>query len=241
LWGLTFGSVVEWNMDVGSGRCIRAKIARLISIVFLLPCLLLVDFRAASGAEPAPKGLYHASVVNGDILGSAFMISDGMVVTNAHVVVGRRAGQKIKLISPSGKRFTARVEAVSKQMDLAILSVPNNTLRVVPAVGRHAQRGARVSAVGIVADSGNPGQRYTVQGIVSSEARELAPFGRGVIANMPHVRKGFSGGPVFDGNGGFVGMVAALRPAQVSPSGNREAFILLAADIHAEIARLTIR
>jgi S1-C subfamily serine protease len=51
---------------------------------------------------------------------------------------------------------------------------------------------------------------------------------------MPGIRQGFSGGPVFDGGGDLVGMVAALRP---KGSGS-DAFILTADAVRAEARRL---
>lgn len=225
----------------GAGRTIRATCARITLFVVVLVWVCLADMHPAYAAEPPPKGAYHASVVNGDILGSAFMIEDGLVVTNAHVVTGRRVGQKITLIVPSGRRISARIRAVSTQMDLAILSVSDKTLPTVPQTPQHIRRGTQVVAVGIVAHHSNPNRRHMIRGIVASGTRALAPFGRGVIARMPAVQRGFSGGPVFDTRGRLVGMVSALRPARASPSGKREAFILSAADIRTEVKRLMPR
>lgn len=225
-------------MVFGTDRVRRLLTASVTAIVLALSAFLSFGAAPASAAEPSPKRAYHASVLNGGIVGSAFMISDGVVVTNAHVVAGRRAGDKVTLIAPSGRRLAARVRAVSTQMDLAILSAPAQHLTVAPPARPQTRRGAQIIAIGIVARSGRPGKRLVIRGTVSSDKRALKPYGRGVIARMPLVQKGFSGGPVFDTEGNLVGMVAALRSAHRSPSGGREAFILTAADINAEVRRL---
>lgn len=228
-------------MNLALSRGVRALCGRITFclVAFLIAAQFCISMVQA--AEPPPKQAYHVSVLNGSIVGSAFMIDAGLMVTNAHVVAGRRIGDRIALLAPTGRQVTARLQAVSTQMDLAVLSVDGTPTPVVPHSPRHMVRGAQVVAVGIVARSGNPRQRHIIRGIVSSATHSLEPFGPGVIARMPSVQKGFSGGPVFDQNGDLVGMIAALRSEQASPSGRREAFILLAAEIRAEIARLVGR
>lgn len=226
-------------LNLGGGACpVRAR-----TWVFgvALAFFLCLGLHPGHGAEPATKRVYHASVLNGAILGSAFMITDGLVVTNAHVLAGRPTGDTVTLIAPSGRRVTAHIEAVSTQMDLAVMTLKGRHLPVVPPPSKRTTRGSAIVAVGIVASHGRPRQRVLIGGVVSSDNHALEPFGRGIIARMPLVQRGFSGGPVFDRQGGLVGMVAALRPAGVSPSGEREAFILTAADITAEVGRLMAR
>jgi S1-C subfamily serine protease len=186
---------------------------------------------ARIGSRPAPLD-YHATVLIGRVRGSSFAISDGVAVTNAHVLNGRRRGQRVRLVA-GGKRVDAVVLAVSDRMDLALLRVGDGFLPVATGAGR-AGPGGSVVAAGVVARSNGPGKRMTVNGRVSSGRKHLAPFGTGVIAEMPGIRRGFSGGPVFDGGGQLVGMVAALRP---KGSGN-DAFILTADAVRAEARRL---
>lgn len=82
---------------------------------------------------------------------------------------------------------------------------------------------------------------------------DASPFGPGVIARLPGVRPGFSGGPVLDDAGRLVGMIAAIRPAAQGearaaahlvrvyrPAGTDEALILPAEVIRAEAARLEL-
>ncbi|MBW4707475.1 serine protease [Roseobacter sp. YSTF-M11] len=206
------------------------------SAVFVLACSQPVDT-----AEPPRSLSYHATLFNGAIVGSAFMIADGLAITNAHVVKGRAPGDTVILSTRGKHRVAVQVLAVSQRIDLAILAVREGVLPITPAGPARAQRGEPVYAVGIVANSANPRRRLIIQGTVASDRRSLAPFGRGVIATMPDIRRGFSGGPVFDRSGQLVGMVTALRDSEQANGRTREAFILSAEEIRAEIGRLVAR
>lgn len=201
-------------------------------------CATLIMTHAAAALEPQRSSQYHATLLNGGIIGSAFMIADGVVVTNAHVVSGRKPGDRVILASSGRAEQSARIVAISTRMDLAVLSIASGALPVVPGAHASQRRGVTVYAVGVAANSQNPRQKYVVAGTVLSDRKAIAPFGWGVIATMPHIKRGFSGGPVFDEDGALVGMVAALRMASTSGAQGREAFILSARDIRAEVRRL---
>lgn len=203
-----------------------------------LSCATIIMTHAASALEPQRTSQYHATLLNGAIIGSAFMINDGVVVTNAHVVSGRKPGDHVILSSQGRAEQSARIVAISTRMDLAILSVASGALPVVPHRPFAQKKGASVYAVGVAANSQNPRQKYVIAGKVLSGRQAIAPFGWGVIATMPHIKRGFSGGPVFNEDGTLVGMVAALRTASASGTHGREAFILSVEDIRAEVRRL---
>ncbi|WP_299916072.1 serine protease [uncultured Roseobacter sp.] len=224
-------------MFFGDYSCVAARVLAFARQVMLVALLLFALGRGAEAAEPPRSLSYHATLLNGAITGSAFMIADGVAVTNAHVLGRRGIGEVVTLLAPGKPRGTARILAISPRMDLAILSIDPDLLPVAPAGRARDARGDPIYAVGIVAD-GNPRRRLVISGTVASERRTLAPFGRGVIASMPRVKRGFSGGPVFDRNGQLVGMVAALREGREDNRRTREAFILSADAIRAEVGRL---
>ncbi len=207
-------------------------------IIATVLAIILAFSTAAADVRPSPLD-YHATVVNGALTGSSFMIDEGIVVTNAHVLNGRRRGATVKLVVPGarGRRANAVVIAVSHRMDLALLRVSDDFLPVAPAGAARDGLGGALVAAGIVPRATGAGRRMTVAGRVSSGKRTVAPFGPGVIARMPGIRRGFSGGPVFDADGRLFGMVAALRPGPGSEIGN-DAFILTADEIRAEARRL---
>jgi S1-C subfamily serine protease len=234
----------------GGAGPVRRLRARLVAGAILAAAALgAAGPGAAGGGDPLrPAGgalAYHATVVNGAVTGSSFQIADGLALTNAHVVRPAGPGDEVTLMlggPGDGRRARARILAVSARMDLAVLAVAPGLLPVAPVADAPAGRGSAVRAAGVVAGAGGPGARMELDGRIDSGAMLVAAFGPGVIATMPGIRRGFSGGPVFDGAGRLVGMVAALRPDPGAPGGaggaGREAFILTADAIRAEAARL---
>lgn len=202
----------------------------------------------ADGAEREPPLAYHATVTSGRITGSAFKIAEGIGVTNAHVLNGARPGAEVSVRIGAGREretWRARILAVSPVMDLALIALPAGILPVVPAADPPVARGLAVTAAGVIAEARGPGPRMELQGTVLSGPVRIDPFGKGFVVALPGVRRGFSGGPVLDPQGRLVGMIAALRPdpgpirgAAGAPLAGREAFVLAAPLIRAEVARL---
>jgi S1-C subfamily serine protease len=221
--------------------------AGIVAAGFVAPIVAPVGPAAAEGRLRAGPLAYHATIVNGPITGSGFLIADGIAITNAHVIAETRPGAQVRLIASngSGREAVGRVLAVSRRMDIALVRVPPGFLPVAPAADAPLRRGRSLRAAGVIAQGSGPGPRLELDGAIASEPLLLPPYGPGFIASMPGVRRGFSGGPVFDGDGRLAGMIAALRPAPggaVSATGapltGVEAFVLGAPVIRAEAARL---
>jgi S1-C subfamily serine protease len=199
---------------------------------------------------------HHATVLNGRIMGSAFEIAEGLAVTNAHVVRGLGPGATVRLLASGRGNVHAigQVLAVSPRMDLALLAVPPEFLPSVAATNAPRSAGLAVVAAGMDATvPGRPGPRLELKGRVVAPRADLPAFGPGLVARVPGVRPGFSGGPMLDVRGALVGMVTAIRPgpravAPVATSGfaptrasvatAEEAFVLRAAEVRAEVRRL---
>lgn len=196
-------------------------------------------WNAVQARAPTRALDYHATLLNGGIVGSAFLIDARLGVTNAHVLRGLRPGDGARLLIAGREEAVARVIAISRRMDLALIEVPDGLLPVVPEGPPGIAAGARVMAAGVDAGGpGWPGERREARGSVISAWSDIPAYGPGLVLLLPDARPGFSGGPLLDGSGRLVGMVTALRPGQGGRAGRTEAFALRAAEMRAEVARL---
>ena len=101
----------------------------------MLAALLAAGPAAGVRAEGRWRPLdHHAVVMNGELVGSAFLLDDGLAVTNRHVARGLRPGGTVVLLASGagGGRAAGRLIAVSPRMDLALIEVPAG---FIPAVG----------------------------------------------------------------------------------------------------------
>ena len=164
---------------------------------------------AQDGAEQAPDGfatvLAELAGEPGRIWrGSAVAIDACHALTDGHVVqYGATTGHFVTLRRADGARATATIESVSRQMDLAILTFPSGFLSPVQTRLSPVRWMERLEATGTVG-----GRADTVSGRVTVAAADLRPYGPGFYTSLP-VRPGFSGGPVWDADGQWVGVTAA--------------------------------
>ncbi|MCA1834635.1 MAG: trypsin-like peptidase domain-containing protein [Actinobacteria bacterium] len=152
-------------------------------------------------------------------VGTGFVVrSDGVVVTNYHVVEG---AQRITVITqgPDVQRYEARVIGGDASADLAVLKIPAQGLPTV-ALGHSSQLqlGQRVVAIGYaLALAGGP---TVTSGIVSALGRSITvpdenyrPEGRrtypNVIQTDAAINPGNSGGPLVNLRGQVVGIDTA--------------------------------
>ncbi len=128
---------------------------------------------------------------------------DGLIITNAHVVRGRRG---LHVTLPDKRTLPARLLAHDDQHDLAALSIDATGLPTIE-VGdsRLLKAGQWVMAIGH--PWGIAGA--VTAGIVIGEGAqlpEMAASGREWIAVSLHMRPGHSGGPLVDIDGRLVGI-----------------------------------
>jgi S1-C subfamily serine protease len=204
----------------------------------------------AAGVPAAEESslAYHAVVRNGGVMGSGFLIGEGLAVTNRHVVAGLRPGGAVWLFA-GGRSVAARLAAVSPHMDLAVLRLAPGFLPVVAGEDAPGRAGEAARAACVDASGGpEAGSRLELRGAVLTTGAELATFGPGLIVALPGARPGCSGGPLLDAGARLLGMVTAIRPASgtADPAAGgaggeapaMEAFALGAPAIRAEVARL---
>jgi hypothetical protein len=135
-------------------------------------------------------------------LGSGFVLRDGLVVTNRHVIAGASSGY-CKLVGKSAKYEISGTAAVDEAHDLAILAVQGlKAPRLVLGDSNQVAVGDEVYAVG------NPeGLEGTFsQGIVSA----IRHIGSDTVLQMTApISPGSSGGPILDASGKVVGIAVA--------------------------------
>ncbi len=151
----------------------------------------------SSAVEDVRRSLVEIHNGHGGAGAGTIWRSDGLIITNAHVVRGRR-GLKVTL--------PARLLAHDDQHDLAALSVDATGLPTIQAGdSRLLKAGQWVMAIG---------HPYGVAGAVTAgivigegaQLPEMAASGREWIAVSLHMRPGHSGGPLVDINGKLVGI-----------------------------------
>jgi S1-C subfamily serine protease len=171
----------------------------------------------ASGLDPQVESTVIASTVKvmGEACrriqeGSGFVISENVVVTNAHVVAGE---DEVDVIRPDGKRLQASVAVFDAKRDLAVLRIEKLGM---PSLGRaNAERGVTGAVFG------HPGGQETVRAAPARISDEVTADGqdiygadtqRQVFILAANLRPGDSGGPLVDTQGKVVGVAFAIAP-----------------------------
>jgi serine protease Do len=156
-------------------------------------------------------GNNSADQQNSAALGSGFLIrSDGLIVTNRHVVVGARL---VRVRLTDGREFPARILGADAVTDIALLKVDAANLPVLQLGSSSA-----VAVGDAVIAIGNPfglGQSVSA-GIVSARGRTLEddPY-IDFLQTDAAINRGNSGGPLLAVDGTVVGVTSAI----FSPSG----------------------
>src|SRR5690606_35815551 len=141
-------------------------------------------------------------------LGSGFIVDNGKVVTNLHVIEGAKYGS-VFINGSSTKHKIEGYYAIDKKNDLVILSVPSLTGTALP-LGNSAtpEVGEKIYAIG------NPkGLSGTISEGIVSGIRTLDE--QNLIQITAPISPGSSGDPVINNNGQVVGVaVGTLTSGQ---------------------------
>jgi serine protease Do len=154
-------------------------------------------------------------------LGSGFITrTDGIIVTNAHVVIG---ATRISVALADGTTFPARLLGADTLNDLAVLKIDGRQLPVVK-LGNSADLVVGEWAIAI----GNPfgfvignSEPSVTAGVISATGRNLAvrAEGPGIYVDMiqtdASINPGNSGGPLVNADGEVIGVNSSIY----SPSG----------------------
>ena len=159
---------------------------------------------SGGGGPSADQGATEA-------LGSGFLIrSDGLIVTNRHVVVGART---VRVRLTDGREFAARILGADGVTDIALLKIDATGL---PALRLGASNAVAVGdAVIAIGDPYGLGQSVSA-GIISARGRTLEddPY-IDFLQTDAAINRGNSGGPLLSLDGTVVGVTSVI----FSPSG----------------------
>ncbi len=146
--------------------------------------------------------------------GSGFFVSsDGLIVTNKHVVSDSNASYTV--ITSDGKQYTAQVVAQDPVNDLALVKIKiSNAPYLQLASSSGLQVGQQVIAIG---NSLGQYQNTVTSGIISGIGRQITAGGEdgseqlnGVIQTDAAINPGNSGGPLLNSLGQVVGINTAI-------------------------------
>ena len=151
----------------------------------------------------------------GVLFGSGFPVDTNLVITNAHVVAGSR---RHEVITNKGVRAAASVVYFDPAHDLALLSVPDLTVRPLRLAGGAATPGQSAVVIGYPGG----GTQQFIGAEVVLRTRPEAPdiyarpqsSRRDIYVLHARVRKGTSGGPVVDLRGRSLGVVFAASTVE---------------------------
>jgi len=149
--------------------------------------------------RPRGHGVMH-------VQGSGFLVSsDGIVLTNAHVVDGAK---EVTVKLSNHREYKAKVLGADRSSDIAVLKIDAHSLPTVQLGDSD-----RLHVGDYVLAIGEPFglEETATAGIVSAKGRSLpgdgyVPF----IQTDAAVNPGNSGGPLFDANGNVVGINAQI-------------------------------
>ncbi len=145
--------------------------------------------------------------------GTGFVISDGLIATNKHVVADADATYYIN--TSDGKTLTATVLARDPFQDLAVLKVANLGISSIPLGDSDTlQIGTSVIAIG---NALGEFQNSVSVGIISGLSRTITASSQGeteqlrsVIQTDAAINPGNSGGPLIDIQGNVIGINTAV-------------------------------
>lgn len=142
--------------------------------------------------------------------------SDGLLVTNAHVVMARTVSQQSLTVQlADGREFTPRLVAADPERDLAVLQIDAHDLPTVE-LGSSQQLlpGQMVFAFGFPWGVAGGATSGVVIGVGAQLGDLVSTHNEWVAASL-HLRPGHSGGPMVDAAGRLIGINTLMNGPDV--------------------------
>jgi S1-C subfamily serine protease len=141
--------------------------------------------------------------------GSGFLVNDGLVVTNAHVVAGVDAP---RVQAQDGEEFAGSVVAFDPDRDLAVLRIDSPPGEDLALAAQQAARGTVGAVIGYPGGGDLTGVKAAVRRALTAVGRDI--YGREVVEReiyelQTRVVPGNSGGPFVTPDGTATGVVFA--------------------------------
>ncbi|MCL6536985.1 MAG: trypsin-like peptidase domain-containing protein [Acidothermus sp.] len=180
------------------------------ALVKILPSVVLInDTVTTSPAGHGSFGGFGGFEANGAGTG-VVVSSDGLVVTNAHVVDG---ATQINVTLPDGGTHAATIVGMDTNKDLAVIKVSGVSGLTPATFGNSAavQVGDPVLAIGNALGYG--GEPTVTEGIISATGRSLQDGTEnlsGLLQTDAALNPGNSGGPLVDTSGRVIGINVAV-------------------------------
>ena len=164
-------------------------------------------------AERAAPGVVQVTAVSaaGTATGSGVVIrSDGVIVTNAHVVAGART---IDVTFADGSSLPARLRGADPDTDVAALTVATDGVEVA-TLGTATLLKVGHPAVALGASGGMAGSASATSGIVSALGAHVKTRGGAVLYDLIQIDApllpGTTGGPLVDDTGSVIGVTTSF-------------------------------
>ena len=142
--------------------------------------------------------------------------SDGLLVTNAHVVNNRRVSQPALTVQlADGREFTPRLLAVDSEADLAVLRIDAYDLPAIElGSSQQLKPGELVFAFGFPWGVAGGATAGVVIGIGAQVGDMVSTRNEWIAASL-HLRPGHSGGPMVDAQGRLIGINTLMNGPDV--------------------------
>ncbi len=221
------------------------KMMMMRTLLVLASAVALLVSGTVSAAELTPQQVYasaapgvvliiaHPEQGEGGSAGTGSIIrKDGLILTNAHVVVEEKTGKPYPRLfaylrpdrvtgnpqTDLARRMKASLVAFHRQLDLALLKLeeaPASLLTVELGDPAQVQIGDRVAAIGHPEQGG----LWTLTtGVISAEFDDFEGVkGKHAFQTETSLNRGNSGGPLLDAAGHLIGVNTAI--ARMAPDG----------------------
>lgn len=173
-----------------------------------------INQQAADLVERVARSVVQLQGEEGSVGAGVIWRDDGLILTNAHVAVGRRKPRDLNVIFYDNQKTTAHLIAYDEERDLAALQVSTQHLTQI-------ERGdsSKVNAGDYMMALGHPWGMIDAltAGVVIGRGENLPEMaGREWIALDMKMRPGHSGGALFNTSGELIGINTLIRGPEVS-------------------------